>query len=198
MQVSNICLEKHDLPPFLERNKELCISIKTYVRENLAEPSSEMLCHYLHNTLLAIMIKEETGIEKGGDGYIDMLKEILYKHGLTKIFSSMCYHWLRLLGFTYCAQKKGYFMDGHEKPATVAYPKEIISHYLTYKRKTYSWVRLPKTEALDLQENGGILKDTGFSYTDSVDKKMLSIMLMICTKQKNRISKTINKVLVAT
>jgi hypothetical protein len=99
MQVSNICLEKHDLPPFLERNKE---------------------------------------------------------------------------------------------------SKEIISHYLTYKRKTYSWVQLPKTEALDQQENGRILNDTGFSYTDSVGKKLLSIMLMICTKQKNRISKTINKVLVAT
>jgi hypothetical protein len=76
--------KKHDLPPFLERNKELCISIKTYVRENLAELSSEMLCQYLHNTLLPVMIKEETGIEKGSNSYTEALKETLYKHGLPK------------------------------------------------------------------------------------------------------------------
>ena len=132
-----------------------------------------MLCQYLHNTLLPVMIKEETGIEKGSDSYTEALKETLYKHGLTKICPSTCYNWLRLLGFTYCAQKKGYFVDGHEKPATVAYRKEFISRYLTYERRTYRWVQLPKTEALDLQESGKILKDTGFSYTDSAGKEMI-------------------------
>ncbi len=49
-------------------------SIKTYVRKNLAELSSEMLCQYLHNTLLPVMIKEEMGIEKGSDGYMEALR----------------------------------------------------------------------------------------------------------------------------
>jgi len=64
-------------------------------------------------------------------------------------------------------------VDGYEKPATVAYRKEFISRYLTYERRTYRWVQLPKTEALDLQESGKILKDTGFSYTDSAGKEMV-------------------------
>jgi hypothetical protein len=38
------------------------------------------------------MIKEETGIEKGSGGYMEALKETLYKHGLTKIFPSTCYN----------------------------------------------------------------------------------------------------------
>jgi hypothetical protein len=47
--------KKHDFPPFLERNKEMCIAIKTYTRENLAKVSSEMLCQYLHDTFLSYL-----------------------------------------------------------------------------------------------------------------------------------------------
>jgi hypothetical protein len=49
---------KHDLPLFLERNEELCIKIKKYVSEHLAELSSEMLRKYLHNTVLPMLVKE--------------------------------------------------------------------------------------------------------------------------------------------
>jgi hypothetical protein len=59
----------------LEWNKELCFSIEPYVRKNLAKLSSEMICQYLHNTLLPVMIKEETGIKKGSNGYMEALKE---------------------------------------------------------------------------------------------------------------------------
>jgi hypothetical protein len=54
---------KHDLPPFLERNKEICISLKTYIHEQLAELSTEMVCEYLHNTGLPMLVKEEVGLE---------------------------------------------------------------------------------------------------------------------------------------
>jgi hypothetical protein len=47
------------------------------------------------------MIKEETGIEKGSDGYMEAQKETMYKHGHTKICPLTCYSWLCLLGFTY-------------------------------------------------------------------------------------------------
>jgi hypothetical protein len=87
--------KKHDLPPFLERNKKLCISIKIYVRENLAVLSSEMLCQHLHNTLLPVMIKEETGIEKGSDGY----KKALKKHCTSMDLQKFARHGKNL----YCA-----------------------------------------------------------------------------------------------
>ena len=90
---------KHDLPPFLERNKELCIKIKEYVCEHLAELSSEMLCEYLHNTVLPMLMKEENGVEKYSEGYVDQVKILLGKYGLNKICPSMCYNWLHQLGF---------------------------------------------------------------------------------------------------
>ncbi len=70
-------------------------------------------------------------------------------------------------------RRKATLWMGMKKPATVAYQKEFISWYLTYERRTYRWVQLLKTEALDLKESGKILKDTGFSYTDSAGKEMV-------------------------
>jgi hypothetical protein len=164
---------KHDLPPFLERNKEICISLKTYIREHLAELSSEMVCEYLHNTVLPMLVKEDIGLERESDGYVDAVRTVLGKYGLTKICPSTCYNWLRQLGFTYCTQKKGYFVDGHEKPATVAYRANFISRYFECERRTHRWIQLSHSQALDLQENEKILKNTGFSYKDSSDNQMV-------------------------
>jgi hypothetical protein len=52
---------KHDLPLLLERNQKLCIKIKEYVHEHLAELSSDMLCEYMHNVITPILMKDETG-----------------------------------------------------------------------------------------------------------------------------------------
>jgi len=37
------------------------------------------------------------------------------------------------LGFCYETQKKGYYVDGHEKPTTVAYWWELTKRYLEYE-----------------------------------------------------------------
>jgi hypothetical protein len=81
---------KHDLPLFLERNKVLYIKIKEYVCEYLAELSLEMLCEYLHNTVLPMLTKEENRLEKDSEGYVDQMKILLGKYGLTKICPLTC------------------------------------------------------------------------------------------------------------
>jgi hypothetical protein len=60
--------KNHNLPPFLERNKELCIRIQIFCKENLAELGCEMLCEYLHNTVLLKLVSEETQIQKDCEG----------------------------------------------------------------------------------------------------------------------------------
>jgi hypothetical protein len=42
----------------------------------------------------------------------------------------MVYRWLKLLGFNYEAECKGYYVDGHEKPDTVTYQKDFVKKYL--------------------------------------------------------------------
>jgi hypothetical protein len=64
-------------------------------------------------------------------------------------------------------------VDGHEKPATVAYRDAFISHYFEYERRTHRWVQLSASQANDLQEKGMIMKTTGFSYVDSLGNQMV-------------------------
>ncbi len=101
-----------------------------------------------------MLVKEENGVEKDSEGYVDQVKTLLGKYGLTKICPSTSYNWLCQLGFLYCTQKKGYFVDRHEKPATVAYRAAFISRYFEYERRTYRWVQLPKSQAFDLKKKG--------------------------------------------
>jgi len=58
-------LQKHNLPPFLEQNKDICTALQQYAREHLSELSVELICEYLDETVLPKMVKERTGMEKG-------------------------------------------------------------------------------------------------------------------------------------
>jgi hypothetical protein len=81
------------------------------------------------------LVKEENGVEKDSEGYVDQVKTLLGKYG--------CYNWLRQLGFLYCSEKK---------PTTIAYRVAFISRYFEYERRTHT------SQAFDLQEEGEIVK----------------------------------------
>ena len=55
----------------------------------------------------------------------------MQRYGLTKLCPGTVYRWLKLLGFTYEVQRKGYYVDGHEKPATITYRKDFVKKYLS-------------------------------------------------------------------
>ncbi len=74
------------------------------------------------------------------------------------------YRWLRLLGFNYEAQHKGYYVDGHEKPETVTYRKDFVKKYLSEEIQMFLWIQMEQEEAAKLESEGVILKDTGYHY----------------------------------
>jgi len=49
---------------------------------------------------------------------------------------------MKCLGFKFQVQKKCYYVDGHENPATVEYRKHFIQRYLTYERLAHCWIKL--------------------------------------------------------
>ncbi len=57
------------------------------------------------------------------------------------------YRWLKLVGFTYEAQRKGYYVDGHEKPATVTYHKDFVNKYLSEEVQIFHWIQIEQEEA---------------------------------------------------
>jgi len=83
---------------------------------------------------LPLLVKEASGLSPGEQGYAKKLKKLLRKYGLTnKVCPSMVCKWMHQLGFCYETRKKGYYVDGHEKPTTVAYQWEFTKRYLEYE-----------------------------------------------------------------
>jgi hypothetical protein len=111
---------------FLDQNKDICLSIQQYARENLHKLSIEFLSEYLHDVILPKMVKESYALEPNSEGYEQSLLELLKKYNLTCRSTSMIARWMEKLGFKYEQQKKGYYIDGHEKPATIEYRKAFV------------------------------------------------------------------------
>ncbi len=61
--------EKHSLPQFLEQNKDICLSIQQYARENLNKLLIEFLSEYRHDAILPKMVKESYVLEPNSEGY---------------------------------------------------------------------------------------------------------------------------------
>jgi hypothetical protein len=47
---------KHNLPPFLQQNKDICMNIQQYARKNLPRLSIELIAEYIHHTIIPEMM----------------------------------------------------------------------------------------------------------------------------------------------
>jgi len=113
------------------------------------------MVEYLHNTVIPEMVKKEMNERNCNNlpGLDESICKqiILQRYGLTKLCSGTVYRWLRLLGFNYEAQRKGYYVDGHEKPDTVTYRKDFVKKYLMEEVQTFRWIQIEQEEAERLE-----------------------------------------------
>jgi hypothetical protein len=148
---------KHNLPPLLELNPDICSAIKKYACSNLNILTIELVAEYIHHTILQEMARKEM-VEQSSNNQPTLSQEetekaILRRYGLTKLCPSTVYKWMKLLGFKYEPQRKGYYVDGHEKPATVAYRKDFVSRYLTEEVQMFRWIQITKEESEKLEDS---------------------------------------------
>jgi hypothetical protein len=71
---------------------------------------------------------------------------------------------MKFLGFMYSTRKYFYYVDGHEKPATVEYRHNFCERYLQNELRTHRWIQVEKKKAEYLLENGLVAKDSGYYY----------------------------------
>jgi hypothetical protein len=167
--------QKKDLPPFLNAHPYLCLRITRYARENLDTLSIEMLAEYIHDKILPRLVRDDDDEDDDDDErivntttipeYDIKLKAILRQYGLTCVSPSTVYRWMIRLGFRYEPRRKGYYVDGHEKPATVQYRWSFCKRYLNYEQRMHRWVQVPETEAKELEQKGEIAAGSGYKYT---------------------------------
>ena len=155
-------------PPLLELNPDICSAIKRYACSNLNILTIELLAEYIHHTIIPEMARKEMAEQNGNNQTVlsqkEVEKAILRRYGLTSLCPSTVYKWMKLLGFKYEPQRKGYYVDGHEKPATVAYRKDFVSRYLTEEVRMFRWIQITQEESEKLEDEGKIAKNTGYVY----------------------------------
>ena len=61
--------------------------------------------------------------------------------------------------------EKGYYVDGHERPATVQYRWKFFQRYLAYEQQMHQWIQVPATEANELEKRGEVTEGSGYKYT---------------------------------
>ena len=63
---------------------------------------------------------------------------------------------MNALGFKYGVRQKGFYVDGHETAATVAYRWAFCERYLMYELRMFRWVQIKEEDAQCLEEEGEI------------------------------------------
>jgi DNA-binding transcriptional regulator YhcF (GntR family) len=154
----------------LERNPDFTRSVIRYAKTNLNELSAELLFNYLHTIALPALLLQRR--EELGDATLE-ITDLLRENRLTKLTLETVYRWLDRLGFKYEARKKGYYVDNHEKPETVAYCRHFIKRYLKYEFRMFRWVQLSLEKVKAMEENEEIDEGLGHRYKDSENKDMV-------------------------
>ena len=55
-------------------------------------------------------------------------------------------------GFKYSVAKKTYYVDGHEKPETVAYRKQYVTQYIQDELRYFRWIQLTSEEVAKIEK----------------------------------------------
>jgi hypothetical protein len=172
----------------LQQNQDVIVAIKQYLREHLHELSVELLCEYIHETVLPKMIRESTGAVPTNEVYVNDVKVLLGKYGLKTVGVSTVCQWMKCIGFKYAVRKKVYYVDGQEKPGTVEYRKHFVSQYLTYERRAYRWIQIDAKESAAIENKGLVPRDSGYRYTTENGEEMVEYHVDSCTEFQERMN----------
>jgi len=71
---------------------------------------------------------------------------------------------MKKLGFNYEPRKKSYYVDGHEKEATVNYRWSFVDRYLQREQRMFRWIQITDEEALQLEMQKIVPANCGYTY----------------------------------
>jgi hypothetical protein len=86
-------------------------------------------------------------------------------------------------------KKKGYYVDGHEKPATIEYRKAFVQQYLTFEQRAHRWIQITREESKELEMKKLIPKDSGYKYTNEDGVNMIEYHVDCCHLFQDKMNK---------
>jgi TfoX/Sxy family transcriptional regulator of competence genes len=144
-----------------------------------------MMHAYLHDTVIKSLVLEENEEKKktklSNKEYEVKAKKFLANYGLTCISNATVYRWMLRIGFKHETRRKGYYVDGHEKKATIEYRWSFCDRYLLLERRMHRWIQVPLEEAKRLKDEKKVAKNSGYEYTDQLTgQKMVEFHVDTC------------------
>ena len=161
------------LPPFLCDNPDICQKVKAYMREKLASLSIELVFDYFHDIILPKLVKERYKIDKKSKLYEEKEQMLLAEYGLKKLSLITVYRYMIILGMRYKTRRKGYYVNGHERPATIIYRNKFVKRYLQREQDMFRWIQISKKESIEFETKGYIPIDSGYKFINDEGIKMV-------------------------
>jgi len=141
-----VILPSKDLPPFLQQHPEICMTIKQYAKENLANLCMEFVSNSIHNMILPLMVTEAVKEAAEAMTHNRELKKLLKRYHPSSISLVTIYCWMIHLGFKCKPRKKGYYVNDNEKPAMISYRCHFVSNTWDTSSACTIGHRFPKTK----------------------------------------------------
>jgi hypothetical protein len=136
------------------------------------------MTEYVHGVVLPSMVAKEINLPvdeiQQGEGYQTEMCKVIKKYGLTKVCPATVYKWMKYLGFKYETRRKGYYVDGHEKPSTVEYRSKFVKWYLQNELHMHRWIQVTREEARKLEEDGKVAEKSGYTYLNADNEPMVA------------------------
>ena len=166
---------KMSCPRFFADNPDAMDAFKRHGVANIKDLRVEMMLEYVHNELVPkLMMKQDGGLfDDDGDDVVGVAEELvtpttkaafLHSYGLTNISMATMARWMHACGFRYKKREKHYFVDGHERPETIAYRPVFTKKYLSYEIRAHRWIQMTLEDSNKLVLEGGITAHCGFHY----------------------------------
>jgi hypothetical protein len=92
----------------------------------------------------------------------DTSKDFLQSYGLLKVSMATVLRWMHSVGFGYKNRSRHYFVDGHEKPETLAYQPVFTKQFIAHKVKAYRWIQLSVLASRPLEAQDFAAKNCGY------------------------------------
>jgi hypothetical protein len=115
------------VPPLLDRHPELARSVVLRAKQNLNEPSTELLCLHLRKIAPPASLEERQA--ESVDELCTMV-QLLGESRLAKLSTPATRRQMQCLEFKCKVRRKICYVDGHKKPETKKCRKKVVGECL--------------------------------------------------------------------
>ena len=125
-----------------------------WLEDNLAKFSCESLSNYMRNEFGQKLFDVVT------PGRLLTYNDFQNSINLSTFGVSTAHRYITLLGYKWCGRKKTHYSDKHESEENIRDRKIYIQKYNQFERDAYLWVQISERDAIDLEQNQGLLPNT--------------------------------------